>query len=148
MTVTLPESKRLELTTLIRSTWHLHRRSFTIKELASLLGMLRHACHCCRWGVFLVQGLQLAVITALRDNTEALAYLHRTFPGIPSPHTSPQPPITPATVCQSSKKHFITKPLARELQILHHMLAWPNDFLLAKSNCPLRYSIPRLRNLG
>ena len=50
MTFTLPQPKIHRLLTFLESTWHLHRKTFTLMEGTVLLGFLEHAAQICAGG--------------------------------------------------------------------------------------------------
>ena len=67
MIVTLPESKRTPLLTLLRH-WHSHRKSFVIKEASSLLGKLNFAAEVASWARFLFIQIRSSLLHCMRKN--------------------------------------------------------------------------------
>ena len=65
MIVSLPTEKFNEITALLKN-WHSHRKSFVIKEAATLLGKLENAATICTWARFLLLSLRHAILLALR----------------------------------------------------------------------------------
>ena len=52
--------------------WHGHRRSFTIRQGARLLGLLEHAASYVIWAKFLFYGLRHAMLLAIRKNRQVI----------------------------------------------------------------------------
>ena len=67
MTVTLPQQKIDRLLALLQSTWHLHRKTFTLMEGTVLLGFLEHAAQICAWGRYLYGTLRHSVNFCLKQ---------------------------------------------------------------------------------
>ena len=67
MTFTLPQPKIHRLLTFLESTWHLHRKTFTLMEGTVLLGFLEHAAQICAWGRYLYGTLQHSVNLCLKQ---------------------------------------------------------------------------------
>ena len=65
MIVSLPTAKFNALTAMLQN-WHSHRKTFVIKEAATLLGKLENAATVCTWARFLFLSLRRAIILALR----------------------------------------------------------------------------------
>ena len=65
--VTLPETKRTPLLTLLRH-WHSHRKIFVIKEASSLLGKLNHAAEVASWARFLFIQIRSSLLHCMRKN--------------------------------------------------------------------------------
>jgi len=66
--VTIPDEKRATILDVLMNTWGPHRRSFTIKQAAELLGTLLLLCQVCKWGIFLFTNLLKAVHEMLDRN--------------------------------------------------------------------------------
>ena len=77
MMVSLPIDKFNELLALLNH-WHKHRKTFVIKEAATLLGKLENAATICTWARFLFLSLRHAILLALRKN-RAKVYQNKRF---------------------------------------------------------------------
>ena len=65
MIVSLPTEKFNEITALLKN-WHSNRKTFIIKEAATLLGKLKNAATVCTWARFLFLSLRHVILLALR----------------------------------------------------------------------------------
>lgn len=74
MMVTIPDDKRQEMLTLLRTSWGspAKRYSFQLREAAEVLGLLMYLCRVCPWGMFLFQNLYHAMAHILKWNTQRI----------------------------------------------------------------------------
>ena len=68
----MTDERRQGILKLLKSTWGPRRRSFTISEAATLLGIMMDASRSCRWGIFLFIELQQTLLRMLRKNHQRL----------------------------------------------------------------------------
>ena len=62
--------------------WHTKHQSFTILQMATLVGTLQHAATTCKWAKFLLMSLVHSVFVALKGNITTLKKHSRTFKGL------------------------------------------------------------------
>ena len=70
LTVSIPDEKRQAVLTTLKSTWHKKRKSFTIREIAELLGTLGDITQTTPFGKYLYIALQHSTYKALKLNTQ------------------------------------------------------------------------------
>ena len=69
LTVAIAEEKRIEILEILTTEWHSKRKSFTLREAASLLGLIAFLAICTAWGKYLYIALQHSICKALKFNT-------------------------------------------------------------------------------
>jgi hypothetical protein len=72
MRVSLPASKLKKLIEIAKH-WHSHRRSYTLRDIAELMGVLLHAGQVAPWAKFLFISIQDSVRASLRKNSKLQA---------------------------------------------------------------------------
>ncbi len=73
LTVGIPPDYIKEVLDLINSTWHLHRRHFTVGEAQRLTGKLGHLAEGAQWVLHLLTHLYASITYALAKNKQLLA---------------------------------------------------------------------------
>ena len=66
--MTFYSKEKLEKITTLLQDWHKHRRSFTLKQGAQLLGSLEHLSTWCSWLRYLSYTLRDSLLSAIRAN--------------------------------------------------------------------------------
>ena len=69
LTVAIAEEKRQEILEILLTDWHSKRKSFTLREAASFLGLIAFLAACTAWGKYLCIALQYSIYKALKFNT-------------------------------------------------------------------------------
>ncbi len=72
LTVSIPPDYIKEVLDLINSTWHLHRRRFTVGEAQRLTGKLGHLAEGAQWVFHLLTHLYASIAYALAENKRLL----------------------------------------------------------------------------
>ena len=67
MTVGLPVEKKINLIQILKH-WHMHRKSFVIKEASSLLGKLNYAAEVAPWARLLFAAIRSSLLNCMRKN--------------------------------------------------------------------------------
>ena len=73
MSVEIPDSKCAKMLHELHSTWGPHQKSFTLVEVAQLLGTLVSLSRVCAWGIFLMVNLNCMMYYILASNTHRLS---------------------------------------------------------------------------
>jgi hypothetical protein len=73
LTVGIPPDYIAEVLDLINTTWHLHRRCFTVREAQKLMGKWGHLAEGAHWMFHLVMHLYASIAYALTENKRLLA---------------------------------------------------------------------------
>ena len=132
MLVSLPPKKMYEILQLLRH-WHAQRKSFVIKESATLLGKLENTATVAEWARFLFLSLRHAILLALRTNTKHV-YAKKSFKHfIAHAHELPCDDFSllrkkfalskiAKAIWNSKEKAFITKELRKELILIESIL--------------------------
>ena len=140
MMVAFTQDKLSKLKALL-TNWHKSRRTFTLQQIAKLLGILQHVGQVCSWIKYLLSAIYNSVRQTLRANRKK--FLASPEYNIYRAHLEPAPGITVPDkhksfalskimhgIWETSNKFFITKTKKAELAILHnlamgtHVLTW------------------------
>ena len=79
MTVSITTNYRDEVLSILRSTWHVHRQTFTVKEMELLVGKLGRIAQAFRPLFFLMSHLYSSLAYALRENNSHLVNTSRRY---------------------------------------------------------------------
>lgn len=79
MTVSITSQYRNEVLSLLQSTWHVHRKTFTVKEMELLVGKLGRIAQAFRPLYYLMSHLYSSLAYALRENNAYLVTTSRRY---------------------------------------------------------------------
>lgn len=144
LTINLSDKKRSKALATI-THWHGKRKSFTIRQVAQLLGDLTHISATTRWGRFLYISLQHSVYKALKFNMK-FVFQNQKFEKfiklinhenilIAKFNQS----LLSKAVWNCSTRFYINKSMRFELKQLHYILSNPSLF---EWSIPIRHIIP------
>ena len=150
MIVSYPEDK-IKKITLLLTDWHKHRRSFTLKQGAQLLGNLEHLSTWCTWLRYLSYALRDSIMIALRANRTKV-YNNRSMAHFVSDSKLPghdwqkllkkhfaHSQIAKA-IWELKTSFFINQSMRQELILLLHIF---NNTQKYKIHMPIAHYIPR-----
>ena len=145
LNVSIPDEKRNETLRVLQSTWHKKRKSFTLREGASLLGVVQFLSLSCSFGRYLYIALQHSIYVALKFNTQYV-FTSPKFERFTNFINSKDTRIasffkskTIKEVWNLNHKFFINKTMRAELDLLERILASPADYAWS---VPIRHLIP------
>ena len=137
MTISLPQAKVDRLLTLLKSTWHQYRKTFTLMEGTVLLVFLEHAAQICPWGRYLYGALRHSVTLCLkqvlhtvktRKNIQAMLQEARDAPSADTQALLQRflDRKIAKDVYASKHQFFITRELRSEIEYLRYILLHPH----------------------
>ena len=111
--------------------FHQHRKSFTVKEMERITGMLVFIAGTAPWLKFLMPHVYTSVAVAIGDNTSHLRKTNKQFLQMLKEAKTPGPPTRTSTFAQAEtaravhsypKKHWINRTLKEELHLITRAL--------------------------
>ena len=148
MEVTIPNDKQQKALDLLQSHWGIHRRSFTLRDAASLLGNMLSLCRVCKWGIFLFTILLHEITALLNSNSRRLMqtreFQELTEQAARHPTDSSKYRFFSSKTAQAIWKHkavtWIGLGLREELAFVTTVLSNPEIYKWAS---PIAHMIPR-----
>ena len=149
MIVSLPDSKKTPLLNLL-GHWHIHRKSFVIKEASSLLGKLNFAAEVASWARLLFIQIRSSLLHCMRKNKKLVMKRSSFKQVLADAQDLKDDSITflrrkfalsklAKAIWNSNAKCFITKSLRAELDLLIHIITDPT----IRWSSPIAHLIPR-----
>ena len=155
MTVSITTNYRDEVLSILRSTWHVHRQTFTVKEMELLVGKLGRIAQAFRPLFFLMSHLYSSLAYALRENNSHLVNTSRRYRAMLQ--TSKQPILNNGETDRREvnfaaskvakamhgcrQKYRIPASLAAELAFLTELIADYNNNI--PLSAPIGHLVPR-----
>ena len=152
MDVETPEDYVNETVTILNTTWHAKRKSFTLHDALHLTGRLNYIAETMPWLHHLMSHLYSSLAGAIRCNKAHLISTNRAFKELlatthetPTTHAETQHHAfavrqTSRAVYNLRKPHFLNTTAIRELDIIRKALSSPH----LSHRCPIAHLIPRV----
>ena len=144
LTVAITEEKREEILEILLTEWHSKRKSFTLREAASFLGLIAFFATCAAWGKYLYIALQHSIYKALKFNTR-FVFESKKFQTFTKLINSKNKDIakffkskTIKQIWDAKTKFFINKTLRAEVKLLTTIFS---DSDTCKWEIPIRHLI-------
>jgi len=151
MTLSTPLEFIAEVQTSLTTTWGPHRKSFTLREIETLVGKLNHMALAAPWLKFLMAQVYTSTASSLRCSEAHLiatsasfqadlkALKHPPVPSAPAAHTSFFLREHARQVHHNPQCYHINCTLRAKLSLIRDALALPPT----SHSCPLAHLVPR-----
>jgi len=144
LNISIPPTKREEILQTLRTTWHKKRKSFILREGASLLGMLQFLSQSYLFGHYLYISLQHSIYVALKFNIQYI-FTSPKFERFTNFINLKDTCIAEFFKSKTLKeiwnlKHqfFINKTIHKEIDLIEHIFS---ELVMFKWSVPIRHLI-------